>query len=72
MFNENNEFIFGRNSFEMAQKAVCKEFVLDTDEEECITSLDKDSCYNCIYRKWTQQSFVCIQKRGHDDKKYLR
>jgi hypothetical protein len=69
MFSSNNEFFFGKNSFEMAQKAVCEKFLLDTDEEECIVSINSPSCYNCLYRKWTQQSFVCIQ-RGRDDKKY--
>jgi len=53
----------------MAQKAVCEKFVVDTDEEECVVSTNTSSCYNCLYRKWTQHSFVCIQ-RGCDDKKY--
>lgn len=69
MFGLNHEFLFGKNNFEMAQKAVCEKFVRDADEEECIVSTNISSCYNCLYRKWTQQSFVCIQ-RSNDDKKY--
>jgi len=69
MFNTNNEFMYGKKSFKMAQKAVCEKFVVDTDEEECVVSTNTSSCYNCLYRKWTQHSFVCIQ-RGCDDKEY--
>ncbi|MFA7091272.1 MAG: molybdopterin biosynthesis protein MoeB [Arcobacteraceae bacterium] len=69
MFSVNNEFMFGKMSFEMAQKSVCEKFILDTDEEECVVSTDTSSCYNCLYRKWTQQSFVCIQ-RSRNEQKY--
>ncbi len=32
-------------------------------EEECIAEEDV-SCYNCRYRRWTRDSFVCMKERG--------
>ncbi len=38
----------------------CMQFKLDNDEDELVTSTEQDSCYNCLYRRWTADSFVCM------------
>lgn len=54
-------FIHGKNSVENASDAakICTSFVLDVDEE-CITDLDR-CCYDCLYRRWTRDSFMCVK-----------
>lgn len=39
----------------------CSFFKLDTDEEELITSSKINSCYNCLFRRWTQEGFTCMK-----------
>jgi len=57
-------FKYGKEGYKEAvsQAISCKRFVLDKDEDELITSTDKNSCYNCLYRRWTQKSFMCMAK----------
>jgi hypothetical protein len=67
MFEKRNEkmtFIYGRENYEKAieQALTCKDFILDKDEDELVTSTKKNSCYNCLYRRWTRESFVCLKK----------
>lgn len=56
-------FKFGREDYEKAilQAFTCKEFILDKDEDELVTSTKKDSCYNCLWRRWTKESFICLK-----------
>jgi len=37
----------------------CQNFRID-DEDELVTDQDR-SCYNCRYRRWTINSFVCLK-----------
>jgi hypothetical protein len=39
----------------------CKDFVPDVIEEQIIDS--RNSCLNCRYRKWTDESFLCTYPR---------
>jgi len=61
---ENRLFKYGKENYSKAieSAALCKNFILDKDDDECITSTKKNSCYNCLYRRWTQVSFTCMYK----------
>lgn len=39
--------------------ASCEGFVPDNDEEEFMQDSDKRSCFNCLYRRWTADGFIC-------------
>lgn len=56
-------FKYGKESFDKAveQASSCKDFELDKDENELVTSTIKNSCYNCTFRRWTQESFCCMK-----------
>jgi len=56
-------FKFGKDNYEKAkeQASTCKEFILDKDEDELVTCTKENSCYNCLFRRWTQESFVCLK-----------
>ena len=43
-----------------ATAAGCAAFRADC-EEECVADEDV-SCYNCRYRRWTRDSFVCMKE----------
>jgi len=55
------EFCLGRNAFSAAERESqnCADFRLD-DEDELVVDPDR-SCYNCRYRRWTTDSFVCLK-----------
>lgn len=57
-------FKYGKEAYTKAilQAKNCKNFILDKDEDELVTSTNKNSCYNCLYRRWTQKSFMCMAK----------
>lgn len=65
MWRKNNngkkEFLGGKNDYisvaEIAE--ICTNFKLD-DEDELVTDEPK-SCYNCRFRRWTSESFVCCK-----------
>ncbi len=38
----------------------CSAFRMDC-EEECVAD-EEASCYNCRYRRWTRNSFVCMKE----------
>lgn len=40
----------------------CPKFEYDNDYEECYTSLE-NNCFNCLYRRWGAQSFICMQHK---------
>ncbi len=37
----------------------CQEFQADNDLEECYGE-DENACYNCLYRRWTAEGFLCV------------
>ncbi len=57
-------FKFGRENYEKAKESAnsCKNFYLDADEDELVTSSKFNSCYNCLFRRWTKESFHCLKK----------
>lgn len=62
-FNSKNEFLFGKYSYEKAILCAknCKNFTLDSDEDEFVTTTDENSCYNCLFRRWNKESFLCLK-----------
>lgn len=63
--NKKNNLLFkyGKRDYTKAKMAAkkCLEFRLDRDEDELVTSVEDNSCYNCLYRKWTNDSFLCMR-----------
>jgi len=64
LVNHKFVFKFGRENYEEAKKMAesCKYFSLDADEDELVTSTKFNSCYNCLFRRWTRDSFHCLKK----------
>lgn len=60
----NGHFVFqyGKVDYEKAIEAACEAFLLDKDDDELITSTAQNSCYNCLFRRWTRESFICMKK----------
>lgn len=60
-------FLPGRSApeFAAAEASHCRYFRLD-DEEECFAE-DDVSCYNCRYRRWTRDSFECMNREAHNE-----
>ena len=54
-------FTLGKEAWQEAVAAagVCTYFSLDDDDE--LVSDEERSCYNCRYRRWTPESFVCLK-----------
>lgn len=42
---------------------VCMQYVQDNDEEECV-HLGSQSCFNCLFRRWTGGGFLCMKTAG--------
>lgn len=61
-------FAYGKTAYPHAIQTAqrCFFFKLDSDEDELVTSTVQNSCYNCLYRKWTQDSFICMKKSAHE------
>ena len=59
-------FSGGKDSFADASRIAsdCSYFTEDCEDE--LVCDDAVSCYNCRYRRWTQNSFQCV-KRGDMD-----
>lgn len=38
----------------------CEKFLADNDSEECYGD-SENACYNCLYRRWTAEGFVCVK-----------
>ena len=55
-------FLPGREAPAEAEKTAleCGKFSTDY-EEECFAA-EEVSCYNCRYRRWTAESFECMNK----------
>ena len=56
-------FSGGRNALAEAARlaAECGEFKRDY-EEECFYD-EEMTCYNCRYRRWTENGFECMKRR---------
>lgn len=52
----------GKSDYDSAAReaASCGAFRADC-EEECVADEDV-SCYNCRYRRWTRDSFMCMMR----------
>lgn len=63
------EFTRGRNDFTAAARAAgeCSWFRED-DEDEQVAD-DAISCYNCCYRRWNVNSFVCTNSKRWEIRK---
>ncbi len=55
------QYTGGKESWEEVTRiaAGCDDFLLD-DEDELISDEDR-SCYNCRFRRWTRDSFICMR-----------
>lgn len=64
LINEKGQFYFcgGKQDRAQAKKVAneCYEFALDDEDEQMAE--DEISCYNCRYRRWTKQSFICMKR----------
>ena len=50
------------NEIQAVQDAeACTHFTLD-DEDELVSDEER-TCLNCRYRRWTQESFLCMKKQ---------
>lgn len=38
----------------------CRYFEADNDAEECYEETE-NACYNCLYRRWTKEGFLCVK-----------
>lgn len=65
--NDNGNYVFkyGKDAYQKASgmAEACDFFELDKDEDELIVSTQKASCYNCLFRRWSAQSFTCMKKK---------
>ena len=61
-FDTNGTFLYGKFAYEDAKFSAlnCKFFMLDSDEDELVCDYDI-SCYNCLFRRWSEQSFECLK-----------
>jgi hypothetical protein len=61
VIREKGKFLYGEYDAERALAAAkdCALFSEDS-EEECVSD-EPLSCFNCRYRRWTQESFVCMK-----------
>ncbi len=57
-------FKYGRNDYKKAEEkgTRCKDFILDADEDELVTSTKFNTCYNCLFRRWSKTSFTCLKQ----------
>ena len=64
-FKDDNTFLYGKFEYEKAIEvaSLCGYFRLDSDEDELVTNTNKPSCYNCLYRKWSKESFTCLKDK---------
>lgn len=40
----------------------CRDFQADNDAGECYSDYE-NACYNCLFRRWTAEGFVCVKDR---------
>jgi hypothetical protein len=55
------KFLYGKYDDDraLAGAANCAHFTEDC-EDECVSDTPV-SCFNCRYRRWTQESFICMK-----------
>jgi hypothetical protein len=60
MPDQKRVFLLGRDADVVAAQIAkqCPTFVAD-DEDEWVSD-EECSCYNCRYRRWTEDSFCCM------------
>lgn len=60
-FDEKFEFIYGKTDYEKALLVAknCPNFKPDNDYEEMASGGER-SCYDCAFRRWSKDSFVCM------------
>lgn len=56
-------FVPGKNNPHAAALAAGQCPVFMADDEDEWTSDEEVSCYNCIYRRFTELSFICCRSR---------
>lgn len=44
----------------------CGDFQADNDAGECYSD-HENACYNCLFRRWTAEGFVCVKDREQDE-----
>ena len=61
VIRDKGEFLYGKYDANRALTAAksCAHFSEDS-EDECVSDIPL-SCFNCRYRRWTQESFVCMK-----------
>lgn len=63
MWFEHNDghkrFRHGREDFAAAARAALACAIFRPDEEDEWVTDEERSCYNCRYRRWTADSFLC-------------
>lgn len=59
--NGTTAFLGGKEDDEAAAACAerCGQFQADCEEEQAAD--EERSCYNCRYRRWTKESFVCMK-----------
>ncbi len=58
---EKGKFLYGKYDTERALAAAKKcDYFTEDCEEECVSD-EPLSCFNCRYRRWTQESFTCMK-----------
>jgi|GEM_PF-488287 len=67
MDDQTRLFSFGREAYGMAAQAARACSVFLADEEDEWAADEERSCYNCRYRRWTQESFVCMASQVTDE-----
>lgn len=49
----------------IAWKTDCGNFQPDYDMDECYSE-SENACYNCLFRRWTEDGFQCVKRREED------
>gem|GEM_PF-752645 len=64
-FDAAGKFLHGDQDFLASAGCAlnCLAFEHDNDEEEEVSDCAR-SCYNCLYRRWTADSFTCMKPIG--------
>jgi len=61
MTNNSKEYIGGKEDWIQVAEIAKNCLFFCTDSEDEWTADELFSCYNCKYRRWTAQSFICCK-----------
>lgn len=61
MFSKQHIFLHGKEAWNTAHKIASNCSYFKEDDEDEHTSDIERSCYNCLYRRWTSTSFICMK-----------